>query len=255
MVRLFAELVELAIRALVFVAEMLALAVVAAYRYLTDLVHGFRAEGNPKANEDTSKMIAGAILAVLIGLLVLVGSLLSGGSGGSGDEPPVRTADVADVPRGTPDAPTSSEEAVYREAKQAADGGHYGRAREIIDESNLTDDGPDRVARRLARHVRSQANSYVRTFSHGERARRLARGANTIRSTEQGRRLLAETRRIPVARNSPPRPSAHVPAAPPVPSAPAPDLGGGSTGVCNDGTVSPSVGKPGACSGHGGVAG
>jgi hypothetical protein len=74
------ELLEWMVKLTVIAVVLLVRMIAAGYRAADRAVHGYRLSKNPDADRETSQLMAGGLVASVIGVLVLIGSL-SGGSG------------------------------------------------------------------------------------------------------------------------------------------------------------------------------
>jgi hypothetical protein len=86
-------LLELMVVATVLVFTLIWKVLVAVFQFLTELIHGFRVAKDPAADRSASQGIAGLIMAAVIGLLALVGSVTGGGS--KADDPSGRVASTS----------------------------------------------------------------------------------------------------------------------------------------------------------------
>ncbi|HEY0521682.1 MAG TPA: hypothetical protein VGC84_19480, partial [Ilumatobacteraceae bacterium] len=86
MLWLFFEIVEWTIKLTILLIIVTLKAIVACYRTTLALVHGYRSSRDRNANPDISQLIAGTIVAGVLGLVVLIGSIADSGSTSSASQ-------------------------------------------------------------------------------------------------------------------------------------------------------------------------
>jgi hypothetical protein len=97
MISLFVEMMALAVRVAIVMCVLFARAVAWSYREADRLIHQHRVSRNPDAARGMSQLMAGGLVASVLGVLLLIGAATGGESGSAGSPVEASAASAAVV--------------------------------------------------------------------------------------------------------------------------------------------------------------